>query len=299
LRLNKILFLLTRFFILTGIMILLFINCSNRKEEITGNSLKYRQLVRDIVSARLAKTTLPLPTTILGDIQTNEAYQIQHAIANELSKSLGAIVGYKVAYASKAAQQQFGVSEPACGPFFKDQRVPSGSVLPATGFIELLMETEIAFTVGKKIDSKIKNIQELKTHIKWVHAAFDLGENRFLISDGNPTVSDQIATGTGAQVFVIGPAVDPGKVDIDGTVLKLIQNKEIIRESPATEVMGSPWNSMLWLANHVVEFGGVLEAGDVVLTGTAAPAFRGKGNSAKGFFEGDCGDLGKVSLTIE
>jgi len=272
--------------------------CSKKEEKSTASS-KYDQLVQDIVAARQAKTTVPLPTKILGEIQTDEAYQIQLALAKELSKRLGAIVGYKVAYASRAAQQQFGVSEPACGPFFKNQRVPSGSALPANDFIELLMETEIAFTVGKKIDSKIEDVQELKTYIKWVHAAFDLGDNRFAISEGNPTVSDRVATGTGAHVFVIGPAVDPNRVDVDATTLKLIQNRKIIRESPATEVMGSPWNSMLWLANHVVESGGVLEAGDVVLTGTAAPAFKAKGESAKGFYEGDCGALGKVSLTIE
>ena len=36
-----------------------------------------------------------------------------------------------------------------------------------------------------------------------------------------------------------------------------------------------------------------------MLTGTAAPAFKAKDESAKGFYEGDCGALGKVSLTIE
>jgi 2-keto-4-pentenoate hydratase len=131
-----------------------------------------------------------------------------------------------------------------------------------------------------------------------VHAAFDLGDNRFLNNEEIPTVSDQIATGTGAHVFVVGPGIDLKTVDVDASILKLIRNKKVIRESPATEVMGSPWNSMLWLANHVVELGGILETGDVILTGTAAPAFKAMGEAAEGFYEGDCGELGKVFLTL-
>jgi 2-keto-4-pentenoate hydratase len=62
--------------------------------------------------------------------------------------------------------------------------------------------------------------------------------------------------------------------------------------------MGSPWNSLLWLVNHVIGHGGVMEPGYVVLTGTAAPAYKAKGEDIKGHYEGDCGALGSVSLTI-
>ena len=44
------------------------------------------------------------------------------------------------------------------------QKRKKGSALPANDFIELVMETEIAFTVGKKIDSKIEDVKELKNY---------------------------------------------------------------------------------------------------------------------------------------
>ena len=37
----------------------------------------------------------------------------------------------------------------------------------------------------------------------------------------------------------------------------------------------------------------------VVLTGTAAPAYKVKGEDIKGHYVGDCGPLGKVTMTIE
>ncbi|MFQ5799467.1 MAG: fumarylacetoacetate hydrolase family protein, partial [Bacteroidota bacterium] len=126
----------------------------------------------------------------------------------------------------------------------------------------------------------------------------DLGDDRFVTGDTKPTPQDAIANGVGSHFFVLGPAIDPAKVDVDAVTLKLIRDGKTIAESPATNVMGSPWNSLLWLANHVVKHGGTLEPGAVVLTGTAARAYRAKGDQIKGIYEGDCGPLGKIILTI-
>jgi len=150
----------------------------------------------------------------------------------------------------------------------------------------------------KRIDRTIENVQELKSHVKWVHAAFDIGDHRFASGEENPTPADQIANGVGAHFFVLGPAVAPSEVDVDALTLKLARNGKAIAESAATNVMGSPWNSLLWLANHVVKRGGALEPGYVVVTGTAALAYKVKGEEMKGDYEGDCGPLGKVTLTI-
>lgn len=227
------------------------------------------------------------------------AYQIQAVLAKELSKELGPVAGYKVAYASKAAQEQFGVTEPARGPLFSLQRVPSGSKLPAGHFMEIALETEVAFTIGKRIDHPIKDVAELKGYVQWVHAAFDAGDYPLVQGDTKPTAADMIACGAGGHVFVLGPAVDPKQVNVDAVSLKLIRNGQTIAESPSTNVMGSPWNSLLWCVNHIVKLGGVMEPGTVVSTGTAAPAYKVKGDAIKGSYIGDCGPLGQVTLTLE
>lgn len=255
------------------------------------------KMVKEMLTGRETQTPIPCLTQTYGSFSMDKAYQIQATLAKKLSKKLGPVVGYKVAYASKAAQQQFGVDEPASGPLFLLQRVPTGSKLPAHAFMELLIETEIAFTLSKRIDRPIKDVAEIKDYVKWVHTAFDLSDERFVTGQTKPTPQDAIANGVGAHFFVLGPAMDPSKVNVDAIIIKLILNGKTITESPATNVMGSPWNSLLWLANHVVKHGGTLEPGAVVLTGTAAKAYRAKGDQIKGLYEGDCGLLGKVILT--
>ncbi|MHC4145460.1 MAG: hypothetical protein ACYSUD_11855, partial [Planctomycetota bacterium] len=143
------------------------------------DGLKVDEMVEEILAAHENQTQIQYLTKTYGSFSIERAYQIQAVLAKGLSRKLGDVSGYKVAYASKAAQKQFGVDEPASGPLFRLQRVPNGSNLPANAFVELAMETEIAFTIGKRIDKNIKNVDELKKYVKWVHTAFDIGDYRF------------------------------------------------------------------------------------------------------------------------
>ncbi len=264
-----------------------------------GKKLNTDKMIREIIRAQRNHSQIPSLTERYGSFNIKRAYRIQAALAKELNKEMGPVIGYKVAYASKAAQNQFGVNEPASGPLFLLQRVPSGSKIPADAFVEFLVETEIAFTIGKRINREVDNVEKLTGHVKWVHAAFDVGDYRFIEGQVKPTPQDMIASGVGAHFHVLGPALDPAEVNIDAVKLKLVRNGKTISESAATNVMGSPWNSLLWLANHVGKLGGELKPGDVVITGTAAPAYKAKGENMTGVYEGDCGSLGKVTLIID
>jgi len=262
-----------------------------------GQRINAKKMVEEMLAGRKTQTPIPSLTQTYGSFSIERAYQIQRSLARELTKELGGIAGYKVAYASKAAQKQFGMTEPASGPLFRLQRVPNGSKLPTSTFGELTLETEIAFTIGKRIDRVIQDVAQIKNYVQWVHTAFDAGDYRFT-ADAAPNAQDMIASGVGAHVFVLGPAVCPSKVDVDAVRLKLIRNGHVLADSPATDVMGSPWNSLLWCANHIVELGGTLEPGAVIVTGTAAPAYKVKGGGIKGDYIGDCGPLGKVTMTL-
>jgi 2-keto-4-pentenoate hydratase len=263
------------------------------------DDVKVEQMVAEILAAHESQTQIQHLTKTYGSFSIERAYEIQTVLAKGLSKRLGDVSGYKVAYASKAAQEQFGIDEPASGPLFRLQRVPNGSKLPASDFVEIAMETEIAFTIGKRIDRPVRNVEQLKGHVKWVHAAFDIGDYRFVSDESKPTPQDMIATGVGAHLHVLGPGVAAEKIDVDAVTLKLLRNGQILAESPATNVMGSPWNSLLWLANNLAKTGGAQEPGDVVVSGTAAPAYKTKGPKIKGRYRGECGDLGNVTLTIQ
>jgi 2-keto-4-pentenoate hydratase len=279
------------------IVVLVAVFVAGAGPNVYGRRIDSKKMIEQMLAGRKSQTQIPSLTKTYGPFNIKRAYQIQQNLARELGKELGPLAGYKVAYASEAARKQFGIREPASGPLFGLQRVPNGSTLPAKTFVEITLETEIAFTIGKRIDREIEDVAQIRNYVQWVHAAFDAGNFPFT-SDTSPTVQDMIAIGTGAHVFVLGPAVEPDKIDIDTLRLKLIRNGETLADSPATDVMGSPWNSLLWCANHIVKLGGTLEPGSVIVTGTAAPAYKVKGDPVKGHYVGDCGPLGTVTMTV-
>lgn len=293
-RVRKSIFLAVSLVVLSGLLVV-----GADRQAYGGDDVKADRMVAEILAAGENQTQIQYLTKTYGSFSIERAYEIQAILTKGLSKRLGDVSGYKVAYASRAAQEQFGVDEPASGPLFRLQRVPNGSKLSASDFVEIAMETEIAFTIGKRIDRPVGNVEQLKGYVKWVHAAFDIGDYRFVAGETKPTPQDMIATGVGAHFHVLGPGVAPDKIDVDAITLKLLRNGETVAESPATNVMGSPWNSLLWLANKMVKAGGALEPGDVVVSGTAAPAYKTKGRKIKGRYRGECGDLGTVTLAIQ
>lgn len=240
----------------------------------------------------------PLSYTF-GTFSMDEAYHIQKMLADKVCQHAGPIAGYKVAYASKAAQQQFGMSEPARGPFFLTQRVPSGAELPAEMFTSILLETEIAFTIGKRIDKPITTIAELKPYVKWVHVVFDASNFPYKTDKAKPSPADIVASGTGSHIFVFGKPVDPTTVELENLITSLTRNQEKIREAPARDIMGNPWNSLLWCANHLHKYDLPLEPGMVVFSGTAAKAYKVTGEDIKGRYVGECGPLGKVRMVLK
>jgi 2-keto-4-pentenoate hydratase len=278
-------------FMVSGLMVVI--------PQLRAQTLQQSTMLEEMLTAREKQIQITPLTHTFGNFSMEAAYYIQNSLAQEVAKIEGPVTGYKVAYASKAAQKQFGMKEPARGPFYLSQRLPNGSKLSCEVFKEIMLETEVAFTIGKKIDKPLQNVTALKPYVKWVHPAFDAGNFPYVVDPAKPAPSDMVAIGTGAHVFVIGPAMNPSTVDLSRIDLSLARNNETIRTSPARDVLGNPWNSLLWCVNHLHKYGLSLEPGMVVLTGTAAPAYKVTGEEIKGHYVGDCGLLGKVTMTIE
>lgn len=270
-------------------------------ETLSAQSLdtsRIQQLVQQVVDARRTLALMPPLTKSFGAFSLPQAYDIQKVLTSSLVQELGPVIGYKVAYASRAAQQQFGIAAPASAPLFLLQQVPPGTEIRKEIFRDLLIETEVAFTIAKRIEKPLATVADLKPLVGFVHCAFELAENRFDPAEGAAGVVDQVASGAGSHRFIIGPALPAHSIDLSTVTLTLSVNNKTVTSVPATEVMGNPWHSLLWLVNQVVHLGGSLEPGMIVLTGTAAPAFKASGPSLTGSFLGDGGPIGQVRCTI-
>lgn len=63
--------------------------------------------------------------------------------------------------------------------------------------------------------------------------------------------------------------------DLDLSIIGMAsyKNGELINSASSAEVMGNPINSVVWLANKMLEFGNYLKKGEIILSGSLTPAF--------------------------
>jgi 2-keto-4-pentenoate hydratase len=103
---------------------------------------------------------------------------------------------------------------------------------------------------------------------------------------GTPTASDVVADGVYASAIVLGAPLAPVAgldLALEGLVYEL--NGAIAATSTAAEVMGSPLNSLAWVADQLGARGLGLRAGDVVMSGSVSTLLRpGPGDVVRATF---------------
>lgn len=240
------------------------------------------------------------PLSIERDIPVTEAYEIQALYNARMQQAFGEPVGYKVAYASKASQEKWGIEAPTFGTFFEAQGVePGGSVL-ADDFILFHIETEVAFVVAEDIREPIDSVDALMPFIESVHVGLDVPDNRFDKRQGAVKVADVIAMSCGTHTYVLGQGVSPKTVSFAGMELSLEHDGQQVYAGAASNVMGDPREAVLILIRHLLDQGSHLRKGDVVLSGAVAGAYTPKSIDArKGRYIGNATGLPSVEFSVE
>ena len=248
-------------------------------------------VVRETLAAIAASGPLAPPSERHGPLSVAEAYRVQDRYA----RARGDLVGYKIAFASPAAQAAWGLDAPVYGPLFASQRVPDGGRVSATDFHRFRLETEIAFVLDRAIDRPLGDVAALREHVASVHVAFDLPDGRFA---SRPTAADVVATGAGAHRFVLGPPHDPNAVDLRSVTLRARKDGETVYEGPATAVKDGPWGCLLWAVDHLTSRGHTLPAGAVFLGGAVDRAYGPAPADAPAVYTGEGGPLGTIRVVI-
>jgi 2-keto-4-pentenoate hydratase len=84
-----------------------------------------------------------------------------------------------------------------------------------------------------------------------------------------------IADGVYAKAIVLGGALTPVTgIDLALEGLVYEQSGTVVGTATAAEVLGTPLNSLAWIANHLGARGLGLRAGDVVMTGSVSKVLQ-------------------------
>ena len=278
--------------LLVGIILTLFLLSS---VVAFSDTLSLASVKQDLLFGRaFNKAFAPISPRFKG-FNEKTAYMLQDWLVNKLIEMKNAkVIGYKVAFTSPPSQKKFGTDKPAYGVLLDYMKLKEGAVIDHTKIMKSFVEVEVGFRFGKDITKPIKDIDTLKAYVDGLFPAIELPAIRFTTLKG-VKAADVIADDAGTSYFIAGKVIKVGSVDpaqIEGI---LIHNGKVVRKGNAKAVLGSPWNSLLWLVNQVIASGGKIQKGELVITGTMTPLYP----LAPGSYSVTYGNLWKVDFMVK
>ncbi|MTD54354.1 2-keto-4-pentenoate hydratase [Amycolatopsis pithecellobii] len=201
------------------------------------------------------------PVTVAG------AWAVQQAFT-ELA---GPRIGWKIAASSPAGQAHIGVPGPIAGPLLAGGLRASGAGVPLTSMASA--EPEIAFRLGTDLPARERpyDRETVLAAVADVLPAIDIPDSRY--ADVPAAGEAQLVADLACTAYVVlGEPIrqwSPGELKDRRVVLRI--NGEIVSEGSGADALGDPCAALVWLVDAVTRHGCGLRAGEVVITGAAAP----------------------------
>ena len=239
--------------------------------------------VERLLRARFGPEMLAPLTDETPHLSVTEAYDIQRALEEAVTARGERVIGWKVGFSTAATQAAYGVTEPVAGFMLASGVFGSGDAVPASRFVGLGVEAEIAFLLKADLAGPGVTAVSALLAVEGALPALELIDLRFA---GTARGVDMIADGVAANAIVLGRPLTPVAgldLALEGVVFE--QNGQVVATNTAAEVMGNPLHALAWLANTLASMGRGLRAGDVVLTGSISKILRPKaGESVRASF---------------
>lgn len=204
-------------------------------------------------------------------ITVEEAYQIQLLTVEQALAVGRRVVGKKIGLTSPAMQEMFGVAEPDYGHLFDDMLVYQGQGCDSARLLQPRVEGEIAFVLERDLQGPGVTPTEVLRATAGVTAALEIIDSR--IKDWQIKIQDTVADNASGAALVLGARlVPPAGLDLRQVGFVMTKNGRLAGTGAGAAVLGSPAQSVAWLANKLGAYDISLRAGEIILSGAASAA---------------------------
>lgn len=222
-----------------------------------------------------------------------------YAIAAALAVQSGdTVAGWKIAATSEAGQKHINVDGPLAGRILKGRVLAPGATIPLAGNLMRVAEAEFAFVLGTAMPGRGTpySRDEVMAAVTAMHLTIEVPDSRYedFTKVGAPSL---IADTACASWLAVGPAVDVDWRGIDLSTHKVtaFKNGAEAAVGSGKAVLGDPRIALTWLVNEVARYGGGVEAGQFVTTGTCVIPVKIESGDA---ISVDYGVLGTIAVAI-
>lgn len=207
--------------------------------------------------------------TGLGHLTPTDAPSAE-AISDAAAVALGLdVIGWKVGCTSEAAMQILKSPGPFAGRVFAG-RLYAGD-LPAGELHNPMIECEFAFVLGSNLPAREQpyvDVAEVKAATQAVAPAIELVAPRLNNLAGAGYLSLIADHGASGGVVIGEPIAAADLPDLSAVAVSCEIDGAPGGAGSGASILGDPWNSLLWLAEHLRSRGLGLSAGQFVMSGT-------------------------------
>lgn len=225
-------------------------------------------------------------------ITIHEAYQVQLINIQRKVDSGQRIVGKKIGLTSLAMQNLLGVDQPDYGHLLDGMVIENGGEISLNRVLQPKVEAEIAFVLKKDLEGPNVTVMDVIQATDYILPALEIVDSR--IADWNIKLQDTIADNASSGLYVLGgKPICIDQVDLAQIGMVLYKNGEVMNTGVGAAALGNPSTCVAWLANKLHEYGIVLKAGEVILSGALSAAINAEPGD---YFQARFANLGEVSV---
>jgi 2-keto-4-pentenoate hydratase len=200
-------------------------------------------------------------------LDLDQAYRIQLGMIARRIAAGERQIGWKVGLTATAIQQQFGFHEPVFGCILDSK--PSGHIFQAGELIRPGFEPELCLRVRETLRGEV-DVATVRRAIDAVYPSLEIIETR-----GDFTAQIALAMADNAQqkTVVLGELVALGDLALESVEATVRINGIVVATGRGDAVLGSPLNSVVWLAQKLQAFGRSIQAGEIIMSGSFTRQF--------------------------
>lgn len=215
-------------------------------------------------AAHTAKAVAQLGSVLSLD----EAYAVQAASLDRRFSRGERRIGIKMGFTSRAKMVQMGVDEMIFGRLTDQMMVEDGGHISIADYVHPRAEPEIAFLIGKRIDSPVTALTAM-AHIEAAAPAIEIIDSRY--EAFKFSLTDVVADNSSSSGFVVG-AWDKAGLDLSNLGMILSVDGRPVQIGSTAAILGHPIRALVAASRLVTQRGETLEPGDLVLAGAATAA---------------------------
>jgi 2-oxo-hept-3-ene-1,7-dioate hydratase len=258
-----------------------------------------RAAARALDAAERNRVQIPLLSEDHPRMTLDDAYAVQSEWVRLKQKAGDQIVGWKIGLTSKAMQAALSIDIPDSGVLLESMVFENGARIARERFIQPRIEAEIAFVMKAPLVGAVTPSDVLAA-TDYIVPALEILDTRITRQDPRngqlrrvfDTVADNAANG---GIVLGAPVRDFGSRDLRWTGAIVSRNGEVEETGLGAGVLDDPLLSVTWLAARLATYGGSIEAGQIILSGSFIRPIEAPPGS---LIVGDFGELGRVECTF-